>query len=53
MHFSASIKKLARFWDSHDVTDFEDELAVIIHLDLRGVDGERRREPGGEVPGKV
>ena len=29
MHFSASIKKLARFWDSHDVTDFEDELEEV------------------------
>jgi predicted DNA binding CopG/RHH family protein len=24
-----SIKKLARFWDSHDLTDFEDELEEV------------------------
>ena len=24
-----SIKKLAEFWDSHDLTDFEDELEVV------------------------
>jgi hypothetical protein len=24
-----SIKKLAAFWDSHDLTDFEDELEVV------------------------
>ena len=24
-----SIQKLARFWDTHDLTDFEDELAEV------------------------
>ena len=24
-----SIKKLARFWDSHDLTDFEDQLEEV------------------------
>ena len=24
-----SIKKLARFWDSHDLTDFEDDLEEV------------------------
>ena len=24
-----SIKKLARFWDRHDLTDFEDELSEV------------------------
>jgi hypothetical protein len=24
-----SIKKLARFWDTHDLTDFEDELEEV------------------------
>ena len=49
-----SIKKLARFWDSHDLTDFEDELEevtepvfvrrTVIPLDLESAEAKAVRK---------
>ena len=35
-----SVKDLAEFWDSHDVTEFEDELEEV-SLPAARLDGER------------
>ena len=54
-----SIQKLAKFWDAHDLTDYEDELEEVtepvfergtpIELRLQGDEAEaiRRRVNGG------
>lgn len=49
-----SIQELAQFWDTHDVTDFEDELKEVtepvfapraaIHLDLDSTEAEAVRK---------
>ena len=41
-----SIRKLAEFWDTHDVTDFEDELEeVAVPVFVRGTRGAAIKVP--------
>ena len=35
-----SIQELAQFWDTHDLTDFEDELEEVTEPSLRTGDGD-------------
>jgi len=40
-----SIPELAQFWDTHDLTDFEDELEEVTEPVFEAGDGERGLMP--------
>lgn len=45
-----SVQKLAEFWDTHDVTDFESELEEVVEpVFVRGREGMRGRGARGAI----